>query len=103
MPSVLLDGQSDGDELVPAVAGSFIRVLGFDVTSDGTGTFGLDSKVGATRTSIYRTNGTLVAGGGVVRTPYDDWQLDTQSGASLVISVAGAGFKGSLTWSRHPA
>lgn len=104
MPSLLLNSSTDGAELVAAKAGYFIRVVGFDVTSDGAGTFGLDSKDAAgTRTTIYLTNGTLNAGGGVVRPPFDDWQLDTAVGSSLVLKASGAGFKGALTYAYKTA
>lgn len=103
MPSVLINSSTDGAELVAAKAGYFIRVLGFDVTASGAGTFGLDSKdAAATRTTIH--NSTLATGTPLVRPASDDWQLDTAVGSSLVLKGPGAvTFTGALTYAYKTA
>lgn len=100
MPSVLINSSTDGDVLVAAQPGYLIRVLGFDVSAATAVQFGLDSKAaGGTRTNIYLTNATLGTGFGIVRPPFDDWQLDCNPGESLVIKLGGAvNVAGALTY-----
>ncbi len=100
MPNVNIDTSTDGTTLVAGTAGTFIRVLGYALSSA--------SAVGVTlksnTTVIASTNATQATGGGEVCPPHDDWQLDCAAGEDLKIGLSGAvNVKGHLSYVKKPA